>query len=234
MRKIAVRHTALIVLGIIFVLWNILVWSCVDWKTVHPNVFFYCGYAFICLSFVLVGCLLALYRIKKNVIFSVLMPSYIVTAVYFVVNFVFNTVLMCMPEKDNLKVAIIPNAVILLLFFAAIVVCYIPISHIGNNNDVVDQKVYFLKTLGIEVGQIAAIATDLNVKQSLTQLREEIDFSDPMGVDITAEIEKELVKCVAEIRMLVEGNYDIELIKDKITFTSNKLRQRNELLRAGK
>lgn len=234
MKKLSGRFYSLIVLAIVFVIWNILAWACVDWKTIKPDVFFYCGYGFIALSFVLVGCVLAFYRAKKNVIFSVLLPSYLVSGAYMLINFIFNTVLMCMPEKDNVKVAVMPNAILLLLFVIGMVVCYIAIAHIGGKNDVIDKQVSAIKTLSVELGQIAALSDDAEVRQAIAALREEVDYSDPIGVEATADLEKDVNKGVAEIRMLVEGKYDSALVKDKVTATRNKLRQRNELLRASK
>ena len=234
MKKLAGRFRSLIILGIVFAIWNILAWACVDWKNTKPDLFFYGGYGCIFLAFALVACVLAFYRARKNVPFSVLFPSYIVAAAYLGISFVFNTILMCMPEKDNAKVVFIPNAIIVLLFVAGMVVAHVAISHIGGNNDVIDKKVSTIKRMAIEIGAIAALATDAEVKSGLARLREDVEYSDPMGVADTADIEKEFDKCIAEIRMLVEGNYDTALVLDKISKASNKLVQRNELLRACK
>ena len=230
MKKLSGRYTALIVEGILFVIWNILVWTLADLD--KADVFFYCGYGFTFLAFVLTAAALFFLKLGKNVIFSVLTASYIVSAGYFVIAFVMNAIFMGISDGTNAKAVVIPNVIVLLLYIAAMVVAYLAISHIGGNNKVIDNKVAALKTTAIEIGQIAAIAEDDGLKKALLSLREAVEYSDPMGVEGTAAAEDDFKKKIVEIRVLVEGKYDTEVIAGKISAAQNKLRERNELLRA--
>lgn len=231
-KKLAGRYYALIIEAILFVLWNILVFTLADLK--EANVFFWCGYGFTFLAFLLVAGVMFFLKADKNVIFSVLMPSYIVSGLYFVITFVMNAIYMGIATGTNAKAVVIPNVVVLFLYIAAMVVAYIAISHIGGNNRVIDEKVAKLKTTAIAVGQIAAIATDGEVKAALAALRESVEYSDPMGVPATASMEDDLNNKIVEIKVLVEGGYEKDMILSRIAAARNKLTERNEILRASK
>ncbi len=230
MKKLAGRYTALTVEGIIFVIWNILVWTLADLK--EANVFFYCGYGFTFLAFLLTAGVLFFLKLNKNVIFSVLTPAYVVSIAYFLITFIMDAIFMGISTGTDAKAVVIPNVVVLLLYIAAMAVAYIAISHIGGNNKVIDQKIATLKATAIEIGQIAAITEDGSLKKSLLELREAVEYSDPLGVDGTTSLEDDFSKKIAEIRMLIEGKYEIDLIASKIYTARNKLRERNELLRS--
>lgn len=232
MKKIAGKFTSLIVVGIIFVVWNILVWTLSDLK--EANVFFYCGYGFTVLAFLIVAGVPFLFRMSKNGTFNVVFPAYIVTGIYFCIAFILNMIYMIISVKTNAKAVVIPNVIILLLYVALMFILYFAFSHIVGHNKVIDEKVYTLKRTVVEIGQIAAIAQDPEVKKQLLELKEMADYSDPLGVSGTASLENEFSNKIAEIRMLVEGAYEKDLIVNKIKMAQNKLRERNELLRAMK
>lgn len=230
MKKLTGRYVPLIVIGIIFVLWNILVWVIPDLS--NANVYFYCGYGFTALAFIVVACAFLFLKLSKNVTFSVLMPAYIVTGLYFAISFVMNLIFMINLSGTNAKAILIPNIVIVLLYVAAMFIMYFAINRIGDTNKVIDQKVATLKLKSIEIGQIAEIATDAEIKQSLKNLRELVEYSDPIGVEGTVAAETEFANKIAEIRVLVENNYDRDLIVAKIKSAQNKMQERNEILRA--
>lgn len=230
MKKLAGRFTALIVEGVFFLIWNILVLTLADLK--EAKVFFWCGYGFTFLAFLLVAGVLFFLKSGKNVFFSVLMPAYIVSGLYFAATFVMDAIFMGISTGTNAKAVVIPNVVVLLLYVAAMAVAYVAVSHIGENNRVIDEKVAKLKHTAIAVGQIAAIATDAEVKAALAALREGVEYSDPMGVDATAAMEDDLNNKIVEIKVLVEGGYDKEMIITRIEAARNKLNERNEILRS--
>ena len=230
MKKLSGRYTALIITGIIFVIWNILVWTLADLK--KADLFFYCGYGFTVLAFLLTAGVLFFFKLNKGGIFSILAPSYIASGAYFVIAFIMNAIYMGIATGTNAKAVVIPNVIVVLLFVAAMVVAYIAISHIGENNQVIEQKVRTLKTTAVEIGQIAALAEDHELKQSLLALKEAVEYSDPIGVDGTASLEEEFSKKIAELRMLVEGRYETGLIASKVAAAKNKLVERNEILRS--
>lgn len=230
MKKLANRYVPLIVEGIIFVIWNILVWTLADLKT--ANVYFYCGYGFTVLAFLLAAGVLCSLKLSKHVFFSLVTPAYVATGAYFGITFIMDLVFMCVSKGTNAKAVVIPNVVVVLLYVAAMAVAYATINRIGSNNKVIEQKVHNLKVVVVEIGQIAAITNDSALKKSLMELREAVDYSDPIGVGETASLEDKFSNKVTEIRRLVEENSDVNEIAGAINDAKNKLRERNELLRS--
>ena len=226
-------NTALIVLGIFFVLYNILA-LVIPSSLALANMYFWVAYAFTNLAFILVAGVLLVLKLKKHVIFSVLMPCYVAAILYFLANVVMNAVYMVFlySYPVNKAAAILPNIVVLLLFLAAFVIGYRMILHVKDRNEVIDKKVAANKLMVVEIGQIAALAQDADVKKALAALKEDADYSDPMGVAGTAALEDEFNKKIVELRVLVEGNYEPALILTKIAAAKNKLQERNQTLRS--
>lgn len=228
MKKVSGKYLPILIEAVIFAIWNILIWTIADLK--KANLFFYCGYGFTCLAFLVVAIIFIL-KLNKNAIFSVMLPVYIVTAVYFLISFIMNMVFMILGDKTNVKAVVIPNAILVLLYIAAFGIMFYGIKHIAGNNKRIDKKVASLKMVAIEIGQIADLSSSDDVRTLLGQLREGVEYSDPLGAEETEPLEAEFKKKVAEIRMLVEGNYEQDLIANKIKEAQSKLRQRNEVLR---
>lgn len=230
MKKIAGRYITLGIEAIIFVVWNILSWTLTNLH--EANAYFYCGYAFTFLAFLLTAGVTFYFKISKNVIFSVLTPLYVANTVYFLITFIMNAIFMGIAKGENAAAVVVPNVVVLLLYVIAIAVSYLGVSHISENNKVIDQKVAQLKITAIEIGQIASIATDLNVKNALLELKDAVEYSDPIGVSGTQAAESDFNCKISEIRTLVESQCSNEDIQRKIYSARLKLRERNELLRA--
>lgn len=228
MKKLSGKYNVPIIMGILFVIWNILVWTLTDLK--KANAFFYCGYGFTAFAFLLIAGVFLFLKLNKNVIFSVVMPAYIATGLYFAITFIMNLIFMIISSGDNVKAVVIPNVILLLLYCIAMVIAYFAISHIGNNNKVIDEKVAALKLTAIKIRQIAAITTDTEVKHSLTTLCEAVEFSDPMGIPATSAMENEFSNMVSEIGVFIENGLEKNLIMSKIRSAKNKLQERNETL----
>ena len=232
MKKLQGRYFTLIIIGIFFVLWNVLVFTIANLKEARH--YFWFGYAFIFLAFLVAAGTTWLFKGGKNVTFSVLTPVYLFTIIYFIITFILNTIFMIICTGTNAKAIVIPNVVVILLYAAIMVVAYVGMSHIKNTNAVIDEKVAALKLSAIKVGQIAAIAEDGEVISALNGLREAIEYSDPMGIPVTAALEADINFKIAEIGSAVENGDEKEIILKKINFAFNKLKERNETLRAMK
>ncbi len=234
MKKALGRNLALILLGVLFAVWNILVWVCVSYTVgvKEAKLFFYCSYGFITLAFLVAALGILVIRVRKNTIFSVNLPCYLAIGIYFIITFVMDTIFMCFPRGTNVPGIVVPNVILFLLFVALFAVAYFAVAHIGGHNKEIDEKVQKLKISAIEVGQIAALAEDEEVRSALLALREAVEYSDPMGVPQTASYEEEFSKKVSEIRLLVEENCAKESVMGKIKSAKNKLTERNEILRS--
>lgn len=64
----------------------------------------------------------------------------------------------------------------------------------------IEQKVFFIKALQVDVELIAETETDPEVKEELINLAEKIRFSDPVSSDALAEIETAIVENTRELK----------------------------------
>lgn len=251
MKKFLMSYTPLIILGVVFAIWNIIVLVSVpELKT--AGLYFWSGYGFMAAAFLLIGGSMFALKVKKEIHFGVVFPAYLAVAIYFVLCLVMNSVLMGLhhygmvknptgignlyiddPTKScNVAGAIVPNVLLLLVFVIMFLIAYRGILHIGENSKIVNQKVASLKLTVVELNQILALAEDAEVQTALGSLKSDVEYSDPMGTSDTALLEEDLKKKIAEIRMLIEEQYETELILKKIAAAHNKLRERNETLKA--
>ncbi len=229
MKNFFKRYYALIIGAIMFVIFNILALTLTDLKA--AKTFFWVGYSFTLVTFIAVTVALVFIRTNKHVNVNAVFPAYIVSGVYFALSLIINIIYMAMPTKDDAKASIIPNVILLLLYAAALIVALRALSHIADSNKEVTEKVTSLRQTAIEINSISNLCDNAEVKSALAKLKEEVEYSDPMGVEGSQESEENFKKSLAAIRVLVEDGEDAEMILKKIRVASNRLEERNALLR---
>lgn len=73
-------------------------------------------------------------------------------------------------------------------------------EEINRIEEKIEQKVFFIKALQVDVELIAETETDPNVKEELISLAEKIRFSDPVSDDSLQEIEAEISNKIKELK----------------------------------
>ena len=73
-------------------------------------------------------------------------------------------------------------------------------EEINRVEEKVKSKVFYIKSLQVDVEMLAETESDPTTKAELTKLAEKIRFSDPMSSDALAEIETEIVNKIKEIK----------------------------------
>ena len=94
-------------------------------------------------------------------------------------------------------------------------------EEINRVEEKVKRKVFYIKSLQVDVEMLAETESDPTIKAELTKLAEKIRFSDPVSSDALAEIESEIVNKIKEI----------EASKDKlaiIAVTTALVEERNK------
>jgi hypothetical protein len=94
-------------------------------------------------------------------------------------------------------------------------------EEINRVEEKVKRKVFYIKSLQVDVEMLTETESDPTIKAELTKLAEKIRFSDPVSSDALAEIESEIVNKIKEI----------EVSKDKlaiIAVTTALVEERNK------
>lgn len=219
----------LIILIILFVTWLILSLTLVDFS--RAKGYYWGGFSFITIAFIFAAGVIMLLKYKKTAV-PLSVPYWVLLGAYFGISFVLNTIFMCLLGKGNTKAVVIPNITIILIFVATLVGCYYASNKIEDNDKQIKENVSKLKKVYVEIGQIVSIATDSDVICALNDLREKVNYSDPMGTNETEAYEIEFLQQIDKVKMLVEGHAEVESIMGMINTAKNKLIERNELLRS--
>ena len=110
-----------------------------------------------------------------------------------------------------------------LAYFAIII--YIVLSQ-RKNRDVVKTKVSFIRNLTSDVETCIDYCEDSVLKNALSQLKEDIRFSDPMSDKQLAPLEAELVSNSEQLLKLVKDK-KVNDASEKVTEMSRLLKERN-------
>ena len=188
--------TPYIVIGIVFVLFNIIAFAIPTDKSIG----FWIAYAFTVIAFVIQAFMWYLSISKKKDLKSKLLGASIpyIGVVYLVIQLIAFLILMFIPS--------VPTWIIILV--CALILGISAIFMIGTNagkemvtatENKIAAKRQFIKNLQIDVEMLVETETDSNIKQQLTELAKKIRLSDPMSDDSLNDLEEELSSMVAAI-----------------------------------
>ena len=94
-------------------------------------------------------------------------------------------------------------------------------EEINRVEEKVEKKVFYIKSLQVDVEMLASTETDADTKAALTKLAEKIRFSDPMSSEVLAELEAEITVKVKELKT-AENKAEIIKVLDSLLLERNK------------
>ncbi len=234
MAKLQNRHLTLIVVGIAFVLFNILA------LVIPPalsllGAAFWAAYAFSCVAFIAIAVAIYFIKLSKTAIFSTIFPLYLVIGVYFAAAMITNIVVMAaFAYNPSVVATIIINVVLLLLAVAAFVLIYMGVRHIKDDEAKTQAKVKNIRSLAVAVGSLEYRVADANVKKAIRELKDAISFSDPMGNESTVEVEEAFEGQIEILKSLIASSVPAEDLLTAIADARGLLQTRNETIRISK
>ncbi len=237
-KKGGARFGAVAILGIFFIIWNLLVFAIAGKKIKEAGTNFWFSYAFIVLAFLVSGGVMAYAKTNKERIFSIYMPLFIATAAYFALVFVVNTIIMLAGFKsDKILWNIIFNAIFILVYGAFAVISIMGINHIAGDAKEIEKNVKKLKLVLINLKDIRGNLTNEEYVKIMSELCDAIEFSDPMTVEEASDIENKIRSEISDLEELVNENPETEIDEEFRRLTkriANDIKKRNELVKACK
>ena len=94
-------------------------------------------------------------------------------------------------------------------------------EEINRVEEKVEKKVFYIKSLQVDVEMMASAETDTDTKAALTKLAEKIRFSDPMSNDVLSDLEAEITAKVKELKT-AENKTEIITVLDSLVTERNK------------
>lgn len=232
MSKIPNRYLSLIIWGLIFAFYNVLVLVISNLE--EANGIYWCAFTFAEIAFILVGVIIALTKVSNVKIFSNYLPVYLATACYFGISLLMNIIFMCANATDDVTGNLVPNIGLIVVYAAALIICHMGFSHVTAVSGEISAKRSELKVLAVTVGALQYKTADQEIKNRINKLKETIEFSDPMGVSQTVQAEEDIKTQIEIIKGLLDANAPAAETLSAIDDAINKVKTRNELLLAVK
>lgn len=195
------KAMAYAVLAIAFVLFNVISFAVPTTKTST----FWIAYAFSTVAF---ASQIAIWKFAfkgadnlKSKFFGI--PLIIVGIIYLFVQIVAFAVFMALPLTES-WIAIVVCALILGISAICFIATETGRKEINRVEENVEKKVFYIKSLQVDIEMLASTETDADTKAALTKLAEKICFSDPMSNTALFDLEGKIADKVRELKAAAE------------------------------
>jgi hypothetical protein len=208
-------------LAIAFVLFNIIAFAVPTAKTAT----FWIAYVFTIVAFALQIAIWKFAFKSTNTLKSKFLgiPLISVGITYLIVQIIAFTIFTALPFTAS-WIAIIVCA----LIFGISAICLIGTEaereEIKRIEEKVEKKVFYIKSLQVDIEMLASTETDADTKSALIKLAEKIRFSDPMSSEALAELEEEINAKAKELKVSDDKTKIIKALDLLITERNKKIK----------
>lgn len=212
------KGMAYAVLAIAFVLFNVIAFAIPTAKTAT----FWIAYVFTAAAFALqIGIWKFAFKGADTLKSKFLgIPLISVGITYLIIQIIAFAVFMALPLTAS-WIAIVVCALILGISAICLIGTETGREEINRVEKKVEKKVFYIKSLQVDVEMLASDETDTNTKMALTKLAEKIRFSDPMSNDVLSDLEAEITAKVKELKT-AENKVEIITVLDSLITERNK------------
>lgn len=213
------KGMAYAVLSIAFVLFNVIAFAVPTAKTAT----FWIAYVFTAVAFALQ---IAIWKFAfkgadtlKSKFLGI--PLISVGITYLIIQIIVFAIFMVFPIVPT-WIAIVVCALILGISAICLIGTETGREEINRVEEKVEKKVFYIKSLQVDVEMLASTETDSDTKAALTKLAEKIRFSDPMSSGALTDIETEISAKVKELKTAENKSEIITIINSLITERNKK------------
>lgn len=215
------KNMAYAVLGIAFVLFNVIAFAVPTAKTAT----FWIAYVFTAVAF---ASQIAIWKFAfkgadtlKSKFLGI--PLISVGIKYLIVQIIAFAIFMVLPLTAT-WIAIVVCALILGVSAICLIGTETGREEIKRVEEKVEKKVFYIKSLQVDVEMLASAEMDADTKAALTKLAEKISFSDPLSNEALADLEAEITDKVKELKTAENKAEIIGFLDLLITERNKKLK----------
>ena len=212
------KGMAYAVLAIAFVLFNVIAFAIPTAKTAT----FWIAYVFAAVAFV---SQIAIWKFAfkgadtlKSKFLGI--PLISVGITYLIIQIIAFAIFMAFPITPT-WIAIVVCALILGISAICLIGTETGREEVCRVEEKVEKKVFYIKSLQVDVEMLASTETDAETKAALTKLAEKIRFSDPMSNEALEELDAEITAKVKELKT-AENKAEIIKVLDSLITERNK------------
>lgn len=147
-------------------------------------------------------------------------PLISVGITYFIVQIIAFAIFMALPLTAS-WIAIVVCALILGISAICLIGTETGREEINRVEEKVEKKVFYIKSLQVDIEMLASAERDADTKAALTKLAEKIRFSDPVSNEVLANLEAEITAKVKELKT-AENKAEIITVLDSLVAERNK------------
>lgn len=212
------KGMAYAVLAIAFVLFNVIAFAVPTAKTAT----FWVAYVFTTVAF---ASQIAIWKFAFKGVDTLKskflgIPLIFVGITYLIVQIIAFAVFMALPLTAS-WIAIVVCALILGISAICLIGTETGREEINRFEEKVEKKVFYIKSLQVDVETLASTEQDADTKVALTKLAEKIRFSDSMSNEVLADLEAEITAKVKELKT-AENKAEIITVLDSLITERNK------------
>lgn len=205
-------------LAISFTLFNVIAFVIPTAKTAT----FWIAYAFTVIAF---ASQIAIWKVAfngANTLKSKFLgiPLIPVGITYWIIQIIAFVVFMALPLTAS-WIAVVVCALILGISAICLIGTEIGREEISRVEEKVEKKVFYIKSLQVDIEMLSSTESDVDTKAALIKLAEKIRFSDPMSNEALAELEAEISAKVKELKA-AENKAEIITVLDSLIVERNK------------
>ena len=147
-------------------------------------------------------------------------PLISVGITYLIIQIIAFAIFMAFPIAPT-WIAIVVCALILGISAVCLIGTETGREEINRVEEKVEKKVFYIKSLQVDIEMLVNAETDADTKAALTKLAEKIRFSDPMSNEVLADLETEITAKVKELKT-AENKEEIIKVLDSLITERNK------------
>ena len=148
-------------------------------------------------------------------------PLISVGTTYLIIQIIAFAVFMALPLTAS-WITIVVCALILGISAICLIGTETGREEVGRVEEMVEKKVFYIKSLQVDIEMLASTETDDDTKMALTKLADKIRFSDPMSNEALANLEAEISAKVKELKTAENKSAIITVLDSLITERNKK------------
>ena len=213
------KSMAYAVLAIAFVLFNVIAFAIPTAKTAT----FWVAYTFSAIAFALqIGIWKFAFKGADTLKSKFLgIPLISIGITYLIIQIIAFAVFMALPLAAS-WIAIVVCALILGISAICLIGTETGREEINRVEEKVEKKIFYIKSLQVDVEMLANVEVDADTKAALTNLAEKIRFSDPMSNEVLTDLEVEITDKVKELKTAENKSAIITVLNSLITERNKK------------
>jgi hypothetical protein len=214
---------------LLFISWCVVVLVFADYD--RAGFYFWGGFGFGVLSFIVAGVSLLYVKIKNNRNTTEInyIPVYY-TALYLIVTVIIDTCFAFRVAGTNNVILVIINLALLVAFIALRIFSDDLVSRVDKQTIYSEEKIRPITSISSQLAAIVCVSTDPEIKQQVLKLKEMVDYSSNVSQEFSENLQNLFQLKLNQIESLIVEHKDKDMISKEIEEATIVWKTRNSVV----